>query len=1177
MAEARWRIAVDRGGTFTDVVGYRGSTVRHAKVLGADASGDPALVGIRQILQLAPDEEIDCRLIDHVRLGTTVATNALLTRSGAKTVLVITAGLRDLPLIGDQTRPDLFSLKIERPPPIASLVVEADERVDVDGAVVRRLDEHRLRRDLRGAKDEGCTCVAVALMHGWRHGEHERRVAEIAAEIGFEEIVSSAVSPLRGLVARLDTVSLDASLSPTLRAGIVPTVAGLGGVRMLCMQSSGHLVDVADFRGCRAVLSGPAGGLVGAAVEANRHGLDRVVAFDMGGTSTDVSWFGGELERDTDAVIAGSRIRTPMLRIHTVAAGGGSICRVGTGRLRVGPESAGASPGPACYRQGGPATVTDCHVALGRLPSEAMPRAFGPGGDLPIDVEAACRAVESLARASGLATPMETAEGLLDIAVESMAGAIREVSVQRGHDLRDAGLCAFGGAGGQLACRLADRLGMSTVLVPARAGVLSAEGIATAQVGAVRRRSVELPLAERGAMEAAIELASREAAAELAASGVEAGVRCVTVAIRAERWDRSIGVPLDDADVMSSSFYEACRQRFGIEPRGPLVVDSVEVDVRATAVEAVQAAAAAGTGEPPGTARMWCQGQWRAVPIVRDVDVETLNGPAVILHAGATTILEAGWSASRCIDSGAVLLARLEALTARTFDASNPADLEIANCRLLSTCREMGMVLQNTAASVNVKERRDYSCAVFDREGQLVANGPHMPVHLGSMGASVQRVLEVHGPAMAAGDAFLDNDPAHGGSHLPDLTVVSPVFDGDELVFIVASRAHHADVGGTTPGSMPADSTTLAEEGVVFDASPLVRSGEFLEDLTRQRLGSGPWPARRIDLNIEDLRAQLGANARGITLLQAMRGELSPDGFEACMAAIRGNAAACVRAMLRARSGGSFCCPTEDGGSVQVQIDINDGEAVIDFAGTSEQRAGNTNAPKAVVRAAVLYVLRCLVADDIPLNDGCFEPITLRIPDGSMLSPRPDAAVVAGNVETSQLVVDVMLGAFGAQAACQGTMNNLTFGDERRQYYETLCGGSGAGSGFNGTSAVHTHMTNSLLTDPEVLESRFPVRLEQFVVRAGSGGVGANAGGSGVVRSLRFLEPLEVSLLAGRRATAPHGLAGGGSAACGEQYLQREGKPPTPVPARFRGDMNAGDVLIIKTPGGGGWGPALRQ
>jgi 5-oxoprolinase (ATP-hydrolysing) len=1178
VTDTGWRIAVDRGGTFTDAVGFCGGAARHAKVLNSAAAGDPALRAIRAILHLSPDAPITAGDVDQVRLGTTVATNALLTRTGDRTVLVVTAGLADLPVIGNQTRPDLFALEIDRTPPIAHRIVEAHERTAVDGEIVRPLDEDRLRRDLREARSAGCVCVAIALMHGWLHTAHERRIATIAREIGFEEVVTSDVSPIRGIVPRMDTVSLDASLSPVLQSGIASTADGLDGIQVLCMQSSGHLVDVADFRGCRAVLSGPAGGLVGAAAEARRHGLDHIVAFDMGGTSTDVSWFGGAFDRGAEAVIAGARVRTPMLRIHTVAAGGGSICTAGGGRLRVGPESAGSDPGPACYRAGGPATITDCHVALGRLPVEAMPTTFGPSGTLPIDPAASTSVLEGVAAASGAATAMDTAEGLLDIAVESMAGAIREVSVQRGHDLRGATLCAFGGAGGQCACRIADRLGMHSVLIPARAGVLSAQGIATAEVGAVRRRSVECPLTARVGIEAAIQTAASEAVAELEASGLEAASQHVTVAIRAEGWDRSIGVPFGDAEGMAADFRDASRRRFGFEPRGPLHVEAVEVDVQASPAAALRIAAEPATPGPTRTTRMWCRGRWQDVPVVRDTNLDTVDGPAIVLHSGSTTVIEPGWSATRHLDTGGIVLRRTAALPARTFEASSPADIEIANRRLLSICREMGMVLQNTAASVNVKERRDYSCAVFDPAGHLVANGPHMPVHLGSMGASVQRVLErvreQGGPELSTGDAFLDNDPAHGGTHLPDLTVITPVFDRGELIFFVASRAHHADVGGVTPGSMPPHSTTIAEEGVVFDAAPLVRDGVFLEEDTRRRLASGRWPARSPDINIEDLRAQLGANARGIDLLTAMRAEWTPAGFAACMQSVRLNAAACVREMLRTREGGSFCCPTEDGGRVQVRIDIADGKAVIDFTGTSPQQPGNANAPRAVVRAAVLYVLRCLVAEDIPLNDGCFDPITLRIPEGCMLSPRPGAAVVAGNVETSQIVVDAMLAAFGAQAACQGTMNNLTFGDDDRQYYETLCGGSGGGPTFSGQPAVHTHMTNSLLTDPEVLESRFPVRLEQFEIRKSSGGGGAHPGGDGVVRSLRFLEPLQVSLLSGRRASPPHGLQGGDPGAAGEQFLQARGGSPAAMPSRFCAEARAGDLLIIRTPGGGGWGPA---
>jgi len=1166
---AGWRIAIDRGGTFTDIVAARGGTTRHAKVLSSGE--DPMLAGIRQVLGIAGEEAVPCGLIEEVRLGTTVATNALLTRSGAKTALVVTEGLRDLPVIGDQTRPDLFALRIERPPPLAEVVIEASERMSVAGEVVQPLDEAPLRADLESARAAGCTSVAITLMHGWAFDAHERRVAEIAKQVGFDEIVTSSVSPVRGVLRRLETASLDAAVTPPLTRSIDRTLAALPRETPLrCMQSGGGLTPSAHFRGCRAVLSGPVGGLIAAAHEAEARGIAGVVAFDMGGTSTDVSWYGGCFERDVNAIVGGVRVAVPMLRVHTIAAGGGSVCDVRGGRLRVGPASAGAEPGPACYGRGGPATISDCHAALGRLPVGELPSVFGAGGDAPLDAAAASAALEPLAREAGM-EEAELAEGLIDVAVESIAAAIREISVAQGHDLAAAALVAFGGAGGQVACRVAARLDMKTVIMPPRAGVFSAVGIGAAAQRAVRRRDVGCLLAESASREPIIAELAAEAQASLEGTG--AIERMALAGVRAAGWDREIQVPWGDSADMDELFLGACRRRFGFVPRGERVLASIEVEVELQSGEEAMDGGECGVEEAETSARMHMGGVWQDVPVRRG-GVGVVEGPAILIQDGATTVLEQGWRAEIELGGGAVLTRARDATLSPCGEG--PVAIEVANRRFQSICREMGIVLQHTAVSVNVKERRDYSCAVFDASGRLVANGPHMPVHLGSMGESVRRVLDVHGDGLRAGDAYLDNDPAHGGTHLPDLTVVTPVLSDGRTRFIVASRAHHADIGGVTPGSMPANSTRIEEEGVVFDAFPLVQSGLLQEDALRAALAGVPWPARNPDLNIEDLRAQLAANARGVSLLEEMDAALGGR-LEAAMDAVRANAAACVREMIEGLPVGEAACRMDGGEVVRVRVRPKGGRLLIDFGGTTGQVPSNLNAPRAVTQAAVLYVLRCLVADDIPLNEGCMEPVDLRVPAGSLLDPEPDAAVVAGNVETSQAVVDALLASMGAQAGSQGTMNNLTFGDAARQYYETICGGAGAGPGFDGASGVHTHMTNSMLTDPEVLESRYPVRVVEFALRHGSGGMGQWRGGDGVRRALRFLEPMHVSLLAGRRTVAPAGLAGGGDALPGRQWIERLSGVCEPVEGRAQFDVGAGDRLVIETPGGAGAHTSTRR
>ena len=1168
---SRWSIAIDRGGTFTDVVAWNATEVRQAKVLSAQCvSGeDAAVVGIRKVLELDDDVPLGSDLLEVVRVGTTVATNALLTRTGERVVLVVTEGFRDLPVIGDQSRPDLFAFDIQRPQPVATHFVEARARMAVDGQVVQPLDVASVRSDLTAAFELGYRSVAIALLHGWQHAEHEEQIAEVARAVGFDEVVTSRICPLRGVVSRIDTTSLDASLTPVVHSAMSRLIASVGSTPVVCMQSTGGLIQAKSFRGNAAVLSGPAGGVVAAANVAAQLGIDRVIAMDMGGTSTDVSWYAGELERCTDTVVGGVRIRSSMLRIHTVAAGGGSICTVSGGRHHVGPQSAGATPGPACYGLGGPATLTDCHVLLGRLPIEAPPPVFGPSGNASIYGEASRQAIKALA---GDVSPEPVADGFLMVAVERIAAAIREVSVEQGHNPAGAALCVFGGASGGVACRVADRLGMDTVIIPPRSGVLSAVGIAQSHRVVVKRESIEQPL-DREGLAGAIDVADRlsqAASYELRPERPTDVHGRVRVSLRALGWDRSLDVSLDELGVMDQVFRVQCRDRFGFEARGPLIIDAVEVEVSVGGVSCdlgIRTDANAVTRDTP----MWVDGKWCDVPLVDESSADAVTGPAVVLHDGATTVIEPGWRAARD-ENGTIRVQRTSPRPALQFDAENPAHVEIMNRRLLSMCRDMGTTLQHIASSVNIKERRDYSCAIFDDAGRLVANGPHIPVHLGSMGQAVRRVLQKCSKELDSGSAFLINDPAHGGTHLPDLTVVSPVLRDGRVVCVVASRAHHADVGGTTPGSMPPQSTTLLEEGVVFDGMPLMRRGVLCEDAIRAALGSGPCPARRPNMVVDDLRAQLAANLRGIDQIQAMAEELGDDGFKAAMRAMRDNASACVQEALQHVSDGQSRMLMDDGAEVCVRVANVGGRTLIDFSGTSGQRAGNTNAPRAVTMAAVLYVLRCVVANDIPLNEGCLDAIDLVIPEHSMLSPGVGAAVVGGNVETSQIIVDCLLAAFGLQAASQGTMNNLTFGTNELQYYETLCGGAGAGPGFHGASAVHTHMTNSLLTDPEVLEARFPVRLEHFGIRAESGGKGAYRGGDGAVRAIQFLEPMAVSLLSGRRVVCPPGLSGGDDGESGSQSVTRADGSHAEFDGRCTLEVGAGDRIEINTPGGGGFG-----
>ena len=1181
-----WEFWIDRGGTFTDIVARRpdGALVTHKLLSNAPGrTGDAAVAGIRALLGLGDGVAIPAGLISGVRMGTTVATNALLERAGAPTVLAITRGFRDALRIGTQARPRLFDLDIRLPGPLYDQVIEIDERVGADGTIVCALDEVAAAAAFAAARAAGYDAAAIVLMHGWRHTAHEARVAELARAAGFTQVsVSHRVAPLIKLVGRGDTSVADAYLSPVLRAYVQGVAAELGDTPLLFMQSNGGLTAAARFAGKDAVLSGPAGGVVGMVASARAAGLDRLIGFDMGGTSTDVSHYAGHYERTHETVVAGVRIRTPMLAIHTVAAGGGSVCGFDGERLRVGPGSAGAVPGPAAYGNGGPLTVTDCNVLLGMLQPEFFPKVFGADGRQPLDAAATRAKFAALAAESGLAAEA-LAEGFLAVAVEHMARAIRQISVSKGHDPAVHTLICFGGAGGQHACRVAGALGMSRIMIPPLAGVLSAYGIGAADVRAVRTVSIEAALGE--ALEPELERLGAAAHADLAGQGVP--LRAVEIVARAgikyAGTDAALEVAVSTPDDMAAAFAAQHRARFGF-----VVADSA-LTVEALTVEAV-GMTFAGTATlalpegPPLCLATVAMGD-AATPVFDRATLPpgwTADGPAVVVDASGTTVVEPGWSVA--VDAlGNLMLGTVAAsgpgaaAPEPTLTSPDPIRLELFANRFMGIAEEMGLALQTTAYSVNIKERLDFSCAVFDSAGQLIANAPHMPVHLGSMGDSIRAVIAGAG-TLARGDVWMLNAPFNGGTHLPDITVVMPVFDsdGEAPAWFVAARGHHADVGGITPGSMPPASRSLDDEGVLFDTVKLVDGGIFCEADIRARLAAGPHPARNREQNIGDLKAQVAACARGAADLTRAAAEHGRATLDAYMAHVLDNAESAVRRVIDRLGDGDFAYEMDSGAVVRVAVRIDRAAraATVDFTGTSAQQPDNFNAPRSVTRAAVLYAFRCLVGDDIPLNDGCLRPVTIVIPEGCMLSPDARAAVVAGNVETSQVVTDALFGALGACAAAQGTMNNFTFGNARHQYYETVAGGAGAGPGFVGASAVQTHMTNSRLTDPEVLETRFPVRVETFAVRERSGGGGRWRGGDGVVRRIRALEPLTAGILSNRRRVPPFGLAGGASGACGRNAVERADGSVEPLGATATVELAVGDMFIVETPGGGGYGAA---
>ena len=1255
----KWQFWIDRGGTFTDIVALGPDRrIRTCKMLSDNPAQypDAAVAGIRRILGVSAHDSVPVERIACVKMGTTVATNALLERKGEPTVFLTTRGFRDALRIAYQNRPRLFDRHIVLPEMLYERCIEVDERLDAAGNTVRELDLDAVRCALQEAYNDGLRAVAIVLMHAWRRPDHEIRLARLARDIGYTQVSAShEVSPLIKFVSRGDTTVVDAYLSPILARYVQQVAAELPGIPLLFMQSSGGLAHAGRFRGKDAILSGPAGGIVGMARTSEHAGFSKVIGFDMGGTSTDVSHYAGEFEREFETQVAGVRMRAPMMSIHTVAAGGGSILHFDGARLRVGPDSAGAEPGPASYRHGGPLTVTDCNVMLGKIQPDFFPKVFGPQADMALDAavvgERFAKLAEAVEQATGTAlNPAELAEGFLAIAVGNMAEAIKRISIQQGHDVTAYTLAVFGGAGGQHACLVADALGMSTIMSHPYGGVLSAYGMGLADQIEIRQQTVEQALTESLlpeldevrrrlavlAKQALDERHGQPAARDNAGSGVAGSVHDSTagrqldaeagphtpsemgqeaaaaapadrdrhyetcrVHLKYEGTDSSLEVMLSDSvAAMRRDFEQAYRRRYSfLMPARRLIVEalSVEAGLRGDTVQSPPMPAGVRQGPPVPRVRraMYCAGLWRDTPLYEREDLQAgdvLEGPAIVSESSQTIVVEPEWQAQLSRQGHWVLRRQRPLATQKDVGSDvNPIMLEVFNKLFMSIAEQMGVRLQNTAYSVNIKERLDFSCAIFDAQGNLIANAPHMPVHLGSMSESIKTIMRENAGRMQPGDAYVVNDPYHGGTHLPDVTVITPVFDaaGVQLLFFVGSRGHHADIGGLTPGSMPPDSRRVEDEGVLFTNFQLVRDGVFREEEARKILASGAWPARNPNQNLADLRAQIAANEKGLRGLLDMCDQFGLDVVQAYMRHVQDNAEEAVRKVITRLRDGQCEYRLDNGAIIRVSLRVNRDQrsATIDFTGSSPQLDNNFNAPASIAVAAVLYVFRTLVDDDIPLNAGCLKPLEIIVPEGSMLRPKPPAAVVAGNVETSMCIVNALYGALGVLAESQGSMNNFTFGNQRYQYYETVAGGTGAGperiglpfeeaGGFDGTSVVQAHMTNSRLTDPEVLELRFPVRLDSYAIRAGSGGDGRWRGGDGGVRRLRFLEPMTAAILSNNRVFAPAGLAGGQPGALGRNYVERADGGRTELGPQDSTQMQPDDVFVIETPGGGGYGPA---
>tara|TARA_B100001741_G_scaffold42895_1_gene31017 strand:+ start:368 stop:3976 length:3609 start_codon:yes stop_codon:yes gene_type:complete len=1199
----RWNFWIDRGGTFTDIVGRApDGTVTTHKLLSDNPRryDDAAVQGIRDVLRVDPDERTPLDQIDTIKMGTTVATNALLERRGEPTLLVTTSGFGDVLRIGYQTRPDLFALDIRLPEMLYSEVLEVDERVDARGKVLTPLDDKAAKRDLEQARVKGINSVAIVLLHGYRFTDHEARLARIARDVGFGQVsVSHEVSALMKIVPRGDTTVVDAYLSPILRHYVSQIDEQLRenntAPRLMFMQSNGGLTDAYDFHGKDALLSGPAGGVVGMVRTAENANLNKLIGFDMGGTSTDVSHYDGDFERAYETEVAGIRVRSPMMDINTVAAGGGSILHFDGSRLRVGPDSAGADPGPTCYGNNGPLAITDCNVVLGKLRPEFFPSVFGEDGQQPLNAEATRKAFESLAKEVSTSTgttqtPESLAQGFLDIAADNMANAIKKISIERGHDVSDYALVCFGGAGGQHACMVADRLGIEKIYVHPHAGVLSAIGIGLADIRNIRDEAVELDLN----LENLEQLASRWHQLEqsghlyLDSQGSAQLTRELQrrLSLRYRGSDTALLVPAGPYEQVLTDFEKQHSARFGfISQETPIIIESLQLEAIGKAPPlTITHHSGNSTDSLLSRHRVTMTGHTTDTPFIERQQIgsnEPITGPAVLVEPNATTVIEPDWE-GRINANGDLLIERVVPF-AQSSDIStdvDPVQLEIFNNLFMNVAEQMGVVLENTAVSVNIKERLDFSCAIFDPDGELIANAPHLPIHLGSMSEAIKSVIR-NNPHMQPGDAFVLNAPYNGGTHLPDITVVKPIFDETtgNRIFYVASRGHHSDIGGIVPGSAPANSTTIDEEGLVLDNELLVREGTFLDEKIRNMLLSGQWPARKPEQNIADLKAQVAACERGATELRKVISHYGLDVVHAYMNHVMNNAEESVRRVIDALTNCEFVGQMDDGNQIQVsvRVDPTRRSATIDFSGTSDQHPGNFNAPQAVCRSAVLYVFRCMVNDAIPLNAGCLVPLDIQIPDPSMISPHPPAAVIAGNVETSQLLVDTLFGALGVVAGSQGTMNNFIWGNDEHQYYETICGGAGATATAKGASAVHTHMTNTRLTDPEILEWRHPVRVVHFKIRQNSGGPGANTGGDGVIRRIEFLEPMTINVLSSRRKVVPFGAAGGEPGLVGINRVLRRDGTTEELPGSTCIEVDAYDAFEIETPGGGGFGPANRR
>ena len=1304
-ADARWQFWIDRGGTFTDIVARKpdGSLTVH-KLLSENPTRyrDASMQGIRDLLGIAADAPIPTEQIAAIKMGTTVATNALLERKGDRVVFVITKGFRDALRIGYQNRPNIFARHIVLPEMLYERVIEVEERYSAQGEELLPINASaaaQLTASLQNAYENGIRACAIAFMHGYRYPDHEQKVAAIAQAVGFTQIsVSHVVSPLMKLISRGDTTVVDAYLSPLLRryvdqvseelkgsreSGVgsweAGEVGGAGAVgelktqnsklktqnslptphtplptpQLLFMQSNGGLTDARSFQGKDSILSGPAGGIVGAVQTSKLAGLEKIISFDMGGTSTDVAHYAGEYEREFETEVAGVRLRAPMMAIHTVAAGGGSIVHFDGSRYRVGPESAGANPGPACYRNGGLLAVTDCNVMLGNLQPDFFPKVFGAIGDLPLDAAVVQQkfsdlSVQIQAATGDAKTPEQVAQGFLMIAVEKMASAIKKISVQRGYDVSEYTLCCFGGAGGQHACAIAETLGMKQILLHPFAGVLSAYGMGLADIRVMRERAIEAPLdsALLPELERILADLSSDANAELLQQGLlETQIQVLPKAhLRYQGTDSTLMVAFSNDNAMTAAFEHAHRQRYGfIAENKALVVEAVSVEaigITSTINEPLITETRTLPLIPITTVQTYVTDSWQATPVFQREHLlpgDRIPGPALIIEPTGTNVIAPGWQAelterghlllgrergeergerSRELgvgsqeqrehggrETGALKTQNSELKTLNSLPTPDPVLLEIFNHLFMAIAEQMGFTLQNTSYSVNIKERLDFSCAIFDQQGQLVANAPHIPVHLGSMSESVQSLITTHSGTLKPGDVYVLNNPYNGGTHLPDVTVITPVFEKDKgerikdkrqadssfilhpssfpdrPLFFVASRGHHADIGGISPGSMPPNSTSIAQEGILIDNFQLVDQGQFREQELLALLTEGHYPVRNPMQNVADLQAQIAANERGVQELHKMVQHYGLETVQAYMGHVQGNAEESVRRVIETLKNGSFTYPMDDGTQIAVTVTIarSTRSATIDFTGTSPQQPNNFNAPVAVCKAAVLYVFRSLVDDDIPLNAGCLKPLHIIIPDGCMLNPHYPAAVVAGNVETSQVVTDALYGALNIMAASQGTMNNFTFGNQRYQYYETICGGSGAGVTFDGTDAVQTHMTNSLLTDPEVLEWRFPVRLEDFAIRPDSGGNGLHRGGNGVVRRVRFCETMTAAILSGHRLLPPFGLNGGAAGTVGCNWIERANGTIERLGSKAEVTMHPGDTFVIETPGGGGYGTALKN